>query len=286
LETKTIESSSVTKKRGVNRTTKVVASIILLSFVGYFSWHFAKYHKVPIDPTWLLRRVAGVQNYDPDSGILYHGNPNIREVALTIDDGPNPKFGPGIIDTLHKYNCPATFFVVGIRVRQYPNIIREMVDDGDEIGNHTYDHQRLPALKPHEIAAELRDDDNDIFRATGIHTRIMRPPGMEYSHKVLTVVKAMGYRTVSWTVAAKDFLNQKPSFIEQRVEDRIEPGSIILLHQDTPYTQMALPTIITSLRSRGYKFVTISTLLKDMNAPPLNNKPPKNEPWDSGLGQE
>jgi len=285
LETKSSVFSS-TENSGTSRKVKLGLLFAVLLAAGYFAWHFEKYHKVPIDPTWVLRRAAGVQNYDPDSGVLYHGNPNIKEIALTIDDGPNPAFGPGIIQTLHANNCPATFFVVGIRAHQYPNLLREMVADGDEIGDHTYDHQRLPALKPHEIASEIRDDDNDIFLATGLHTRILRPPGMEYNHKVLTVAKALGYRTISWTVAAKDFLNQTPEFIAGRVLDRVEPGSIILLHQDTPYTQLALPTIIKTLRSEGYTFVTISTMLKHLNVPPLSKSEPKNEPWDSGLGQE
>ena len=266
----------------------VIGSIVLV--VIYLGWHFDKYRKIPIEhainPIWWIRHNAGTDLYDPDTGMLYHGNPKLKEIALTIDDGPNPLYGPDIIATLHQYNCPATFFVVGLRARQYPNILREMVKDGDEIGNHTYDHQRLPALKPHEIADELRDDDADIFRATGIHTRLLRPPGMEYNQKVLTVSKALRYQTISYTDAAKDFLPQDPSFISNRIVDRCENGSIILLHQDTPDTVKALPAIITTLRGQGYTFVTIATMLKHMNVPPLDNKPPKSQLWDIGPGQE
>ena len=109
---------------------------------------------------------------------------------------------------------------------------------------------------------------------------------MEYNTKVLTVAKALGYRTISYTDAAKDYMPQDPNWIAQRVIDRAENGSIILLHQDTPDTVKALPTIITTLRKQGYNFVTISTILKDLKAQPLDNKPPKPQLFDFGPGTE
>lgn len=269
-----------------SRRIKICLLIAFLLLAGYVGYHFAKYHSIGIHPAWLLRRMAGAQYYDADSGVLYQGSPKLKEVAITIDDGPNPKYCPGILAALRANHCPATFFVVGVKCREYPNLLREMVKDGDEIGNHTYDHQRLRALPPHEIASELRDADADVFDVTGLHTDIMRPPGMEYDHKVLTVAKALGYRTISWSVTAKDYLKQSPDFIEKRAIDGAVNGSIILLHQDTPYTAQALPSIITGLRSKGFRLVTIGTMLKDMNAPPLDKNAPKNEPWDNGLGQE
>jgi peptidoglycan/xylan/chitin deacetylase (PgdA/CDA1 family) len=276
------------KRKGNPKRALVIAIVLFVAF--YLVWHFDKYRKIPIEhavnPVWWIRHEEGNDLYDPDSGMLYQGNPKLKEIALTIDDGPNPLYGPAIIETLHQYNVPATFFVVGTKAREYPNILRMMAKDGDEIGNHTYDHQRLPALKPHEIASEIRDDDADIFRATGIHTRLLRPPGMEYNNKVLTVSKALGYRTISYTEAAKDFLPQTPSFISQRIINRVENGSIILLHQDTPDTVQALPAIITGLRAQGYQFVTIKTMLEHLNAPPLDNKPPKSKLWDIGPGTE
>jgi peptidoglycan/xylan/chitin deacetylase (PgdA/CDA1 family) len=129
--------------------------------------------------------------------------------------------------------------------------------------NHTYNHQDLPALKPHEIANELRLCDQDIWAATGRHTTLMRPPGVQYNDKVLDVAKSLGYVTVSWTVGAKDYeTGTTADFIQERVLHRTAPGSIILLHQDTPATIAALPAIIDGLRAQGYTFVTISQMLE------------------------
>jgi peptidoglycan/xylan/chitin deacetylase (PgdA/CDA1 family) len=225
-----------------------------------------------ITPIWWYRHFKGTDRFDPEQNILFQGNPAYKEVAITVDDGPHPEFGMPILAALRQYNVPATFFVVGVRVKQDPQFLRQAVAQGCEIGNHTYDHQRLPGLEPHEIANELRFDDMAIYKACGIHTNIMRPPGDEYDDKVSHVLKAMGYVDVCWTDAAKDYLDQTPEWISQRVLDRVEPGSIILLHQDWPGTAVALPVIIRGLQAQGYKMVTISTMMQHLNVQPYANQ--------------
>lgn len=253
----------------------VCAFILLLA--AYCAWHFDRYRKIPIEhainPVWWYRHIEGTDLYDPSIAMLYHGNPKYHEVALTIDDGPNRIYGPQILSVLEQYHVPATFFVVGVRVKDSPDLIRRMVADGDEVANHTYDHQRLNRLKPHQIANELRDDDVNIFNAAGVHTTVMRPPGEDFNNTVLHVNKALGYVTVYWTDAAKDYLNQSPNWIADRIMDRVENGSIILLHQDTPDTAQALPSIITKLKAQGYQFVTINTMLAHLGVQPYASQP-------------
>lgn len=218
------------------------------------AWHFDKDRTVPIEhalnPVWWYRRWVGSDLYDPETMLLYHGSRKFKEVAITVDDGPHPQYGMKILDVLRQEHVPATFFVVGVKVKQDPQFLRQAIADGDEIGNHTYDHQRLSMLKPHEIANELRFDDMDIYKACGQHPTIMRPPGVQYNDKVLHVTKALGYVTVSWTDAAKDYLNQTPQFIAERVLDRTEPGSIILLHQDYTERQSRCPSSSTAYANR------------------------------------
>jgi peptidoglycan/xylan/chitin deacetylase (PgdA/CDA1 family) len=239
--------------------------VLILLLLGGMAWRYNQTRKVPLEralnPVYWIKHWRGEDRYDPQTALLEHGNPAYREVALTIDDGPDPRYGPQIIALLHRRHIAATFFLVGIRTKQHPEIARLLARDGFEIGNHTYDHQRLPALKPHEIANELRLCDARIAAVTGRHTTLMRPPGVQYNDKVLHVAKALGYITVSWTVGASDYEPHPASWIAQRVLDRTEPGSIILLHQDTPSTVVALPVILDSLQSQGYKFVTVSQML-------------------------
>jgi peptidoglycan/xylan/chitin deacetylase (PgdA/CDA1 family) len=254
-----------------NRLAWTCGALALLICSGA-AWHFDKYRKIPIEhainPVWWYRHLKGQDLYDSEYGILFHGNPDIREVAITVDDGPHPEFGDKILTVLEQSHINATFFVVGIRVKQDPEFVRRAVADGDEIGNHTYDHQRLPSLSPHDIVNELEFDDMDIYKAAHIHPKIMRPPGDEYNDKVSLILKGLGYTDICWTDAAKDYLDQTPQFIAERVLDRVEPGSIILLHQDYPGTAEALPVIIQGLEKDGYKMVTVSTMLAHLNVEP------------------
>ncbi len=254
------------------RLLKTAAVALLTLVCAGTAWHLDRHRPMPIEdavnPVWWYRRARGLDLYDPQYAILYHGNRNLREVAITIDDGPHPQYGEAILAALRAEHAPATFFVVGVQVKKDPQFIRDAIADGDEIGNHTYDHHRLPALPPHEIANELRFDDIDIYQAGGGHPTIMRPPGDQYNDKVSHVVKALGYVDVAWTDAAKDYLPQTPQVIAQRVLDRTEPGSIILLHQDYPGTAVAIPVIVDGLRAKGYKFVTVSTMLAHLKVQP------------------
>lgn len=249
------------------------ALILVIVATGAFLAIYHHFHRsIPlsqlITADYWQRHFEGNEFYDPHGMMLYHGNPKFHEVALTIDDGPHQIYGQPILHTLAQEQVPATFFVVGVRVKQEPDQIRQMIAQGDEIGNHTYDHQRLDKLKPHLIASELRLNDEIIYRASGLHTRIMRPPGVQFNHKVLHVSSALGYITVNWTNAARDYEKQSPDYIVRHVVDSTENGSIILLHQDNPYTALALPRIISALKRRGYRFVTISTMLAHLGVQP------------------
>ena len=243
----------------------LIASLVLAG------WTLDPHRKTPIrkifSPLEWVRHWQGRDKYDTQNGLLEEGDGSVPEVALTFDDGPDPVYGPQVAAILHARHVPATFFLVGMRVKQYPEVARLLSTDGFELANHTYNHQSLPALKPHEIANELRLCDQDIFDATGRHTHLMRPPGVQYNDKMLGVTKALGYVVVSWTVGAKDYdKDTSAAFIQERVLDRTAPGAIILLHQDTPATVAALPAIIDGLRAQGFKFVTVSQMLTRLHA--------------------
>ncbi len=250
------------------RRARLLLLAVALALTALGAWRANQTRKVPLEralnPGFWLRHWQGRDRYDPHTALLEHGAPARREVALTIDDGPDPALGPQVADLLRRRHVPATFFVVGTRVGQHPDVVRIMARDGFEIGNHTYDHQRLPDLKPHEIANELRLCDRKVFQITGRHTTLLRPPGVQYNDKVLGVAKALGYVTVSWTCGARDYEAQSPQWIARRVLERTEPGSIILLHQDNPATPAALPLIIDGLSARGYRFVTVSQMLQGL----------------------
>ena len=104
------------------------------------------------------------------------GPPNERVVALTYDDGPNPPYTSGILNVLEREHVQATFFVVGRAVAAYPSVVRREVRDGDAVGNHTWDHADLIVLDRTQERASLERTDAAIYRAAGVHVRLMRPP--------------------------------------------------------------------------------------------------------------
>jgi peptidoglycan-N-acetylglucosamine deacetylase len=249
---------------------RVILSIAGLVIVCAAAGYIGRYHKVPIqkaiNPVYWIDHWRGLDRYVESEALLEHGDPSVREVAITIDDGPDPRYGPAIANYLYRAHVPATFFMVGIRVKQFPDVVKLIASDGFEIGNHTYDHQRLDALKPHEIASELRLCTEHLRQVTGREVFLMRPPGEQFNAKVLNVAKSLGYVTVDWTCGARDYDNESAPFIAGRILDRTENGSIILLHQDQPSTIGALPVIVAGLRAHGYRFVTISQMLDRLHA--------------------
>ena len=220
------------------------------------------------NPSYWMRRGRGEDVYDAKNAILFHGNHQLKEVALTIDDGPHKPTGGQLLDILKQEDIVATFFVVGSRMKENPDLVRRIVDEGHEIANHTQNHYRLPTLHPDQIRRELNDVDINLFRITGKHfNNLMRPPGVQYNDKVLTVTKELGYQVITWTCAARDFEDVTPDYIVNRILSRAENGSIILLHDDRPGTVTALPRIIAALKQDGYKFVKVSEMLAHLPTP-------------------
>jgi peptidoglycan/xylan/chitin deacetylase (PgdA/CDA1 family) len=211
---------------------------------------------------------------------LVSGPRDERVVALTYDDGPNPPYTNAIVDVLHREHVRATFFVVGQAVQAYPAVVRREVRDGNAIGNHTWAHEHLVLDDSASLSETLEKTDRAIFRATGTHTKIMRPPYGGRDWLVLGEVRKLGYTPVMWSVPlAKDWEYPPASVIAQRVLRYVSDGSIIVLHDgnrgivcarshqpahtcDRSADVEATRLIVESLKREGYRFVTIPELLE------------------------
>jgi len=215
-----------------------------------------------LNPAFWYRRWQGFDLYDPVQRILYHGNRRLREVALTIDDGPYAETGPQLLDLLQHHSVRATFFVVGDRIKMQPEQIVRMLAEGHEVANHSMTHQhRLDTLPAKNVRNELQYCDVNFQRVTGRSFSLMRPPGVRYNDTVLAVARELGYTTVSYTTGARDYDNVPADFIVDRIVRRTENGSILLLHDGNPATVEALPRILTALKREGYRFVTVSEMI-------------------------
>ncbi len=211
---------------------------------------------------------------------LVRGPSDERVVALTYDDGPNPPYTDRILDVLRQEHVHATFFVVGRAVVAYPNVVRREMNDGDAVGNHTWDHAHLVLYDQTRLRDTLQRTDDAIFAATGRRSHIMRPPYGGRDWLVLDEVRKLGYTPVMWSVPlANDWEYPPPSVIAERVLRYAGDGSIIDLHDgnqgllcntshlaphvcDRGADVEATRLIIEALKRRGYRFVTIPELLR------------------------
>jgi len=186
-----------------------------------------------------------------------------KVVALTFDDGPHYRITPEILAILREKQVHATFFVVGINAAKFPNILAEEINDGHEIGNHSYSHKSLTKLSSPEINDELERAANAI-QVVAPKITLFRPPGGLMNEQVFTAAQNRGYTTILWSVDSADWRRPSVEQLVNNVVNEVKPGSIILLHDwrfPSP-TPQALSIIIDRLREQGYKFVTVSELLQ------------------------
>jgi peptidoglycan/xylan/chitin deacetylase (PgdA/CDA1 family) len=266
-----------------NRRLRLIAILCLILGLAVFALLWLRQEADGFEnlfsANYWAERSRGEDLYNPAEKFFKRGSRRLKEVCLTIDDGPHIASIGRILEVLHEQHVPATFFVVGSKVKQHPEFLRQMIEDGDEIGNHTEDHLRLDTLSPEEIRKELGFCEENVERACGHRMHLMRPPGMRFNAEVLKIADEMGYTIVGWNIGAKDFIPKKgvdkvpptvqanlsttPSMVAERVLKQAKNGVIILLH-DEPTTADALPLIIDGLRADGYEFVSATEMMEQL----------------------
>lgn len=191
-----------------------------------------------------------------------------KVIALTFDDGPDPRYTSQILEVLAKYDAKATFFVLGKNAEKYPEIIKRQYNEGHELANHTYSHQ----FKSSEIKLqdELKKTNDIIYDITGFAPTLFRPVGGMYTDNIINTAYKSGYKVViwSWHLDTLDWKNPGVSKISKKVLDGASPGDVVLFHDgggNRAQTVKALEQILPELQKRGYKFVTISELMEDGN---------------------
>lgn len=197
----------------------------------------------------------------PGLGEFSRGNPKIKQVALTFDDGPHPEFTSKILAVLAYYRVPATFFFTGLQAQKNPQWVRMAHQAGHEIGNHTYDHFRIPKLPRKEQEYQIDEYQRLIQGLTGVTPRFLRPPGGQMDKATEQLVVQRGMIVAMWDVALNDTKAGKSSrdLLKTSLKG-IRPGSVILAHDGIQSTIDMLPALILTLRAEGYSFVTMSQL--------------------------
>jgi peptidoglycan-N-acetylglucosamine deacetylase len=195
-----------------------------------------------------------------------------HRIALTFDDGPDPVTTPAILDILRDNHLKATFFVIGARAEQYPELVERIVSEGHALANHTYYHRDLTKLTPDLVLTELQDTQAAIDRALGSHPQItlFRPPcGAPYNTETDKLpafqeeMREQHMYPVMWTIDSRDWAlqDQPESIVDNLIQNTPPGGGVILLHDTQPQTADALPGIIDSYTAANFEFTGVRDLL-------------------------
>lgn len=166
-----------------------------------------------------------------------------------------------ILDILDQYNAKATFYLVGIWVDKFPELVKEIADRGHEIGNHSATHAHMPQLSESQMRKELEDCTAMIEKITGKRTTLFRPPYGDYNSKVVTVCRDAGYEVVQWSVDSLDWKNYGVQDLITKATRNVKSGDIVLFHNDSQYIVEALPTILKYYQNQGLRMIPCGEIL-------------------------
>lgn len=185
-------------------------------------------------------------------------------IALTFDDGPHPEKTPEILDILRENQIKATFFVVGENARNNEDVIERIINEGHEIGNHTFRHKYLFGKDRGLMEREIDLCDDVIFNHSEYSSHLFRPPGGLFDSTLTSICAERGYSVVLWSIDTRDWAGTAADDIRDEIYKYVEDGSIILMHDyvcGESHTAEALREIIPKLKELGYCFVTVSELI-------------------------
>jgi peptidoglycan/xylan/chitin deacetylase (PgdA/CDA1 family) len=213
---------------------------------------------VSVDPVQLAKRLASMQAGWPRSRKFDCAR--LKCVALTFDDGPGEHTGR-LLDLLSARDVRATFFVIGQMVAADRGglLTRRIVDEGHEIGNHSWSHPPLAALSHEAVHRELKYTDDIVEHLTGVRMRVMRPPYGATDDGVAAETRREGLAQILWNVDTLDWRDRAAPTVAKRACEA-KPGSIVLLHDIHRSTVDAMPAVLDTLSKKGFTFVTVSEL--------------------------
>jgi peptidoglycan/xylan/chitin deacetylase (PgdA/CDA1 family) len=189
-------------------------------------------------------------------------------VALTFDAGPSVRT-PQILAILRKYHIHATFFTLGKNhVRKHPEMVRDMVAQGDEVETLTWSHRILTKISASEVRKEITEGRDAVQKVTGVRPTLLRPPQGRTNSKVTAIARDLGMAEVEWSANGADYRTTDSALIAKRILKQTKRDGIILLHdlvdptgKGYNGTVASVAPVISTLQSRGYTFVTVSQLL-------------------------
>lgn len=224
---------------------------------------------------WGLKRNGSgkLPDIDPGSGeilkrygAIYLGDPNSKKIYLTFDEGYENGYTGQILDVLRDNKVKAIFFITGPYLDKESELVRRMVEEGHEVGNHTVNHPSLPLCSEAKMESEVIDLEREFKDKFNRNMRFLRPPKGEYSENELAVTKRLKYINVFWSFAYADWDPKKQKgadYAFNMVTGNLHGGAVLLLHAVSKDNADALDRIIKKAREMGYTFGTPDELVTE-----------------------
>lgn len=192
------------------------------------------------------------------------GNPNGREIAITFDDGPHPIYTEQVLRILDKYNAKATFFCIGKNVASHPEIVRKISMLGHTVANHSFTHSPLIDFK-NKFAwiDELQKTDLEIEKAIGKKPQFFRPPFGVTTPHLAKALDVTGHKSIAWSARSYDTVISSIDIIDNKLQAKIKPGAIILLHDRHNRITLLLEQLLPKLAKKNFTFVTLNALIDE-----------------------
>lgn len=195
-----------------------------------------------------------------------HKTTSEKILALTFDDGPDEIMTPKVLDVLKQYNIKSTFFLVGEKVLQHPQIVERIITEGHIVGNHTYSHKATFPLSSAKIVEEDVQKCNSIIAEIyNKQPKLFRPPFGVTNPIIGRVVRGLGLNSIGWSIRSLDTVSKRSrEDVCEGIIKRLHPGAVILLHDRCDDADILLQMLILKIIGKGYIFTTIDNLiLKD-----------------------
>lgn len=198
--------------------------------------------------------------------IIHEAATKQRLLAMTFDDGPDETYTPQLLQVLAVHGAKVTFYMIGSSIEAYPDVARAVHSQGHEIGNHTYNHPYLTKIAHAERKEQLERTDTLISEITGSSPATFRPPYIDYNDEVAAEAAAMDYRMIgAVNMEAMDWAAPGVDHIVSKTMEQVRNGGILIFHDgygDRSQTVEAVKQLVPELMHQGYRFVTVSELLK------------------------
>ena len=196
---------------------------------------------------------------------LYMGNKEQKLVYLTFDLGYEAGYTPKILEVLKQNEVKTTFFITAHYVNTQPDLVKQMIDEGHIIGNHTVNHKSMPSCSLETIKKEVMDLHSAIYDKFGYEMKFIRPPKGEYSERTVAYTNTLGYTSVMWSFGYDDWDEKKQGreeYGKKKILDNVHNGEIMLLHATSKDNANILDDVIKEIKNMGYEFRNIDQFEK------------------------